>query len=147
MQKGTVYNFYKDLPPWAKGVSILVILGIGVVTYFSIKKWLKNRPPKVTYPQGGKGIPLGFDPKPYAEKAYNAMKGVNFSISPQRDSALISIASLPTDDMFVSVYDVFNQMYMGEGEGTLREWIEDEWFISMPIKNTLKARFDKLNLK
>lgn len=148
MQKGTVYNFYKDLPGWAKGVSVLVILGLGAVTYFAVKKWLKNRPPKVTYPHGGKGIPAGFNAKNYAEEAYKQMKGVSLFINIKRDAVLIQILQLPTDDMFVSVYDVFNQLYMSEGDGTFREWINDEVLtLGTGLKEKLNQRFDNLNLK
>lgn len=142
MQKGAVYNFYKDLPPWAKGASVLIVLGIGVVTYFSVRKWIKNRPPHVTYPNGGQGIPDGFIPENYAKKAHDTMVGIP---SVEREGILSLIASLPTDDMFVAVYDTFNQLYMKEGKGTFRQWIDDEWGVSS--KDALNKRFDKLNLK
>lgn len=148
MEKGTVYNFYKDLPGWAKGASVLIILAIGVVTYFSIKKWIKNRPPKVDYPNGGKGIPLGFNPKQYAEEAYKQMKGVDILVNLKKENVLLQILSLPTDDMFVAVYDVFNQLYFKEGNGTLREWINDEFITpGTGLKQKLNERLDKLNLK
>lgn len=37
MQKGTVYNFYKDLPPWAKGVA--VVATIAGVALLSLQIW------------------------------------------------------------------------------------------------------------
>lgn len=143
MQKGAVYNFYKDLPGWAKGASVLIVLGIGVVTYFSVRKWIKNRPPSVHYPNGGEGIPVNFDAKKLAQNAYKAMKGINLVPA---SGALLPIIMLPTSDMFVAVYDVFNQLYMHEGEGTFREWVNDEAAIGS-IKGQFNNRFDQLNLK
>ena len=150
MQKGTTYNFYKDLPPWAKGVSVVIVLGIGVVTYFSVRKWLKNRPPKVNYPNNGQGIPVGFDAVQYAEKAHKGMSGLTVWAGDilKRDTAIGEILKLQTDDMFVAVYDTFNKMYMKDGDGTLKEWIDAEYFLPVTnIKEQILARFNRLGLK
>lgn len=147
MQKGTVYNFYKDLPGWAKGVTVVTILLALIVTVYQIRKWLKNRPPRVTYPNGGQGLPAGFDPKPYAKTLHDTMSGPNLTISPQRDAIVLKVSTLPTDDMFVAVYDVFNQLYMSEGDGTLRDWINDEVTLPYGLKGAMEMRFNKLNLK
>lgn len=144
MQKGTVYNFYKDLPGWAKGVSVLAVVGIGVITYFGVRKYIKNLPPKVTYPNGGKGIPVNFDAKGLAQKLHDSMSG--WQIVPnEREIYLLQLLNLPTNDMFVAVYDVFNQLYMREGKGTLRQWVNDEYAVAS--KSNLLKRFDQLNLK
>jgi len=148
MKKGSLYNFYTEMPGWAKGVSIVIVMAIIGIFAWRINKYLKNRPPSVHYPNGGEGIPAGFDPIPYAKKAHDEMSGISILFSPGRDTILTQIALLSTDDMFASVYDVFNQMYMKEGEGTFREWINDESFAPFsPIPTKLNARFDKLNLK
>lgn len=150
MQKGAIYNFYKDLPGWAKGVSVLIVLGIGVVTYFSVRKWIKNRPPKVDYPNNGQGIPLGFNAIAYAQRAHDAMKGPSITSAQMlyKDVTLAEIANLQTDDMFVAVYDTFNKMYMNEGQGTFAQWVNDETFpLISKTKENLNKRFNKLNLK
>lgn len=148
MAKGTVYDFYKDMPTWSKGVSVLVILGLGVLTYFGVKKWLKNRPPKVNYPNGGLGIPKGFNAEAYADEAYKQMKGADLLINVKKESVLMQILALSTDDMFAAVYDAFNQVHMKEGDGTFREWINDEYLTpGTGLKDKLNARFERLGLK
>ncbi len=149
MEKGVVYKFYKDLPGWAKGVSVVITFGIIALGSWGIYKWSKNRPPKVTYPDGGQGIPAGWNPEPYATKAHDEMQGLNITIPISRNAILMQIAGLPTNDMFVSVYDVFNQKYMSEGNGTFREWVNAEFFApgTGNVKDTINNRFDILNLK
>ncbi len=53
------------------------------------------------------------------------MDGYNFlghNMQPYKDWLLLSNTG------FVSVYNDFNRMYFSEGEGTLREWIENEQY-------------------
>lgn len=146
--KGTTYNFYKDLPPWAKGVSVVFVLGIITVIAFSVRKFIKNQPPKVKYPNNGQGIPAGWDAAPLAKELHDVMSGL-FTFTGTKDVAFKKLHQIPTDDMFVAVYSTFNQLYMSEGDGTLREWINDEiWTdVASSAKKDINARFDKLNLK
>lgn len=133
-------------PRWAKGVALVAVTATLVITVLSIRKYVKNKPPKVNYPHGGLGIPAGFDAKAYAEQAHKLMSGGTI-MSVQRDMFLANIASLDTDDMFVSVYDAFNQLYMREGDGTLRKWVNSEYTLSPGVLAQLNARFARLNLQ
>jgi hypothetical protein len=149
MPKNTpVYNFYKDLPQWAKGVSVVIILGITALASFGIYKHFKNAPPKVIYPNNGLGIPAGWDASILARKLHDAMKGV-FTMTGTKDVAFLELYNLGTDDMFAAVYDTYNQLYMSEGDGTLRQWINDEQWTDFTtgVKDKVNERFERLGLK
>ena len=79
---------------------------------------------------------------------HNEMKGigVNSSIDPYKEYLAT------TDRIFVAVYNDFNKMYQGEGDGTLREWINGEYWgmfdnSNKTIKEGITARMDNLNLQ
>ena len=79
---------------------------------------------------------------------HNEMKGVgvNSSIDPFKDYLAT------TDRIFVSVYNDFNKMYQADGDGTLREWINGEYWgmfdnSNKTIKESITARMDNLNLQ
>ncbi|OQA86777.1 MAG: hypothetical protein BWY27_01122 [Bacteroidetes bacterium ADurb.Bin234] len=125
-----------------------------IVIYFigrsSGKAKSANQAKNPVYPQGGQGVPTGWSPVPIADALYKKMEGITIN-KPSLDALLLSYLTLPTDDMFVAVYSVFNQKYSSKG-GTLRKWIEDEDYtvpIRFPdvIRPKIYARMDKLNLK
>lgn len=127
-------------------ITVLVILiAFGIFIYYRGKK--NASPPKVKYPQGGDGVPAGWSPTPLVTKLYNTMDGVNVNRF-SRDAAWLELANLPTGDMVVSVYDVFNQLHFKEGEGTLTEWINDESVLGWTpaVKNAVLKRLSELNL-
>lgn len=125
---------------------ILAIIIIILVVYFYGKK--SATPPKPVYPKGGDDIPVSWSPTPLVEQLYNQMKGANVNRL-SRDAAWIELSKLPTNDMVVAVYDVFNQLYYkSEGEGTLTQWIKDESVLgwtSVP-KDAALNRLASLNL-
>lgn len=55
-------------------------------------------------------------------RLYAEMKGLNFSY----DKNLYREVGALTDELFVALYNDFNQMYADEGKGTLRAWIASE---------------------
>lgn len=127
-------------------IAVLVILIVlGIFIYYRGKK--NASPPKVVYPQGGEGVPAGWSPTPLVTKLYNTMSGFNID-KLSRDQTWIELANLPTDDMVVAVYSVFNQLHFKEGEGTLTEWINDESTLGWPSgpKNLALKRLSQLNL-
>ena len=79
---------------------------------------------------------------------HNEMKGigVNSSIDPFKDYLAT------TDRIFIAVYNDFNKMYQSEGDGTLREWINGEYWgmfenSNKAIKESITSRMDSLNLQ
>jgi hypothetical protein len=138
---------------FAKNKTIIIIIVIVVVVllvvYFSGRSAGKKKGdrPQVDYPQGGEGIPSGWSPEPLARELRDTMSGV-FTSAATKEAAWFKLLNLATDDMFVAVYDVFNQLFIGEGDGTLREWINAEYNVLAIGSNRdgLNQRFDRLNL-
>jgi hypothetical protein len=114
-----------------------VITG-GVLAFVGTKKLIAyiNKPPPITLPQGGAGLPVVsygangqavfWNPEPLAKALFEVMNGL-FTMSGTKDEQWTKLANLPTDDMVVSVYNYFNDKY-GKGE-TLTAWIKGEnWY-------------------
>lgn len=126
-------------------IALLVIYFIGRSTGKAKAIKEKLNP---TYPDGGEGIPAGWDPNTLADLLFDKMDG--FTINKiGLDALLLQYAGLPTNDMFVAVYSVFNQKHYSEDAGTLREWIESEKYYGFPdiVRPKLYKRMDLLNLK
>lgn len=130
---------------------ILFIIIIGIIIFYWGRKTAKNIPPVVNYPHNGADIPLNFDASILATDLHEAMKGVSLpSTNPfGRDKIFVDYLNLDTDEMFIAVYDTFNKLYMQEEKGTLRQWLQDEFYMwgTDFIRPKIYARMDKLNLK
>ncbi len=131
-------------------IALLIIYFVGRSTGRARANKKAATPPIVDYPHGGKGIPKGFDPEILADKLFLKMKGLTFD-KPGLDGLLLQLVSLQTDDMFVAVYDVFNQKYHSAKRGGLRQWIERQDYgfpIRFPdlIRPYVYQRMDNLNL-
>lgn len=138
---------------WEKHKEKIIIAAILIIAVLIIYFMGKRRGkvtaegPSVNYPKGGNAIPLGWDPKPLAKELHQVMDGL-FTLSGTKDTTFKKLLSLPTDDMFVAVYSVYNQLYFSAGDGTLREWINAEKYtdLTSTTVESLNERFDKLNL-
>ena len=83
-------------------------------------------------------------------RLYRDLKGL--TLFP--DSDLWSEFFYSTDRIFVGTYNYFNQKYEAEGDGTLKEWINDEFGLNMwlykssfaTFKESILFRMDNLNL-
>lgn len=130
-------------------IASLILIAIALIFLYGRKRGLETaNGPDVTYPDGGDGIPAGWSPEPLAEELHNVMDGL-FTGSETKDDTFRKLLVLPTDDMFVAVYDVFNQEHFSEGDGTLKQWINDEVLTSAftSTVDQLNDRFDELNLE
>ena len=78
---------------------------------------------------------------------HNEMKGIGFNGNIEPFEKYL----VTTDRIFVAVYNDFNQMYQADGDGTLRDWINDEyWGIASQakqVKESITIRMDNLNLQ
>lgn len=121
-----------------------VIVGAGVLGYFGLKKLFapSDRPPRIRGGRG-RGIPKGWSPYPLATRLKTEMSGISLGTYP---SAWRTLAELPTDDMVVAVYRAFNEQYYDLGDGTLTEWIMDEWQLVGTTKSMVLARLRSLQL-
>jgi len=81
-------------------------------------------------------------------KLRNSLKGVGFIFRDEKPFVRLANAS---DKLFISIYNDFNALYAKEENGTLREWINDDWYQSGTqtagaVRNIL-GRMDTLNLR
>jgi hypothetical protein len=139
-----VFGKYKNVV-----IGIIAVAVIILIIYFVGKHngKVKAEGPKADYPEGGDAIPKGWKPDPLVQELFNVMDGI-FTLGITKDETFRKYLSLPTDDMFAAVYNVFNQKYFNKGDGTLREWINDESH-AFPFDTTnrmLNERFEKLNM-
>lgn len=123
---------------------IVLIIG-GYLLYHAGKK--NATPVEVKYPQGGNGIPAGWNPTPLIEELHDVMSGL-FTLSGTKDLTWMKLRDLPTSDMITAVYNGFNQRYFKEDKGTLTQWIRDEKWIDWTsgVKDSTLAKLTSLNL-
>lgn len=133
-------------------IALLVIYFIGRSSGKGKALKEKNTPPKVVYPNNGQDIPVNWDANILADEMYNQMNGVTWN-KIKLEGYFAAYVGLQTDEMFIAVYDVFNQKHMKSDTGTLRQWITDEDY-NFPIagqphvfRDAVLQRMDLLTLK
>lgn len=143
---------WDKIPPVAKTI---IVLGGGFLVYRSIKNYTDKPKPK-QLPEGGSGLPVVgttpqgspvfWNPDSMASELFNVMDGL-FTFSGTKDDTFKKFGQLPSNDMIVSVYNLFNSKY-GKGD-TLTQWINDEYYtdITGSGKELALNRLEQLNLK
>jgi hypothetical protein len=133
----------------------IIVLGSAGLLFFGIRKLIK-KPKKIPLPQGGSGLPVVgtttdgspvyWNPDNIASKLFNVMDGL-FTMSGTKDEVFLQFGQLPSNDMIVSVYNLFNSKY-GKGD-TLTQWINDEYWTDWAGtgKDLALSRLEQLNLK
>ncbi len=142
---------------WMKGgtITLFIILFLLAIYWIGIKKG-KTKKYTVELPNGGSGIPtettnegnvITWNPEPLAKEGYDVLNGFFLPFfSTQRVEWYGKLLAL-TDDQLVAVYNAFNQLYLYQGKGTLKDWIEQEINVEHSQAFVeLQLRFDKLNL-
>jgi len=80
-------------------------------------------------------------------KLHNSLKGVGNIFRDEKPFVRMANAS---DKMFIGIYNDFNSMYAKDDQGTLRDWINDDWFHTgtetAGAVLTILGRMDTLNL-
>ena len=130
-----------------------IIIGI-LILIIGFWIWLKSRPVSVKLPDDA---PNSNDSLTQAQQTqvrsiseglYRVLRGWSWDIffrDPEPISQMLSLS----DTLFVAVYNDFNYCY-GGGKGTLRDWLEGDWWFSKSDAGTLVQevikRLDKLNL-
>jgi hypothetical protein len=106
-----------------KIIFIIILILLVVYSIYSFGK--KNATgPQGNYPSGGKALPEGWNPNVLADELFDTMSG--FDSTSAKEDAWTKLSMLPTGDMVVAVYNVFNQKYWSKDNGTLAQWIRDE---------------------
>lgn len=94
-----IYKYYTELPPWAKGLSIVALLGGSYLAYKGIKKGIENKNKKQSEQQFIKDIQKDIDaqaqPPTTIQTNYNQLA----------DSLYIALNSYNTDE--AAVYRTF----------------------------------------
>jgi hypothetical protein len=113
-----------------------VLLGIVIVIFLVYRKFfgggsLINIFNPVSLPtHGPSGEPLTTTQseavRELAMRLHTDMDGATITNFQRDVEAWRQFMSLP-DNLFRAVYNDFGNLYFREGEGTLREWIENEW--------------------
>ncbi len=142
---------------WAKylGIALLIILFLASIYWIGIRKG-KTRKYTAELPNGGSGIPVTttttgekvtWNPEPLAKEGYDVMNGFFSPFFETRRVEWYGKMLSLTDDQLVAVYNAFNQLYISKGNGTLRDWINDEYNIENSQGYVeLLVRLDKLSL-
>ena len=80
-------------------------------------------------------------------KLHNSLNGFGFIFRDEKPFFRLSNAN---DKYFIAIYNDFNMMYAKEDKGTLRNWINDDWYQSgtqtAGAVITILGRMDTLNL-
>jgi len=80
-------------------------------------------------------------------KIHNSLKGVGNIFRDEKPFLRLANAS---DKLFVAIYNDFNNLYAKAEKGTLRDWINDDWYQSgtqtAGAVRSILGRMDTLNL-
>jgi hypothetical protein len=123
----------------------------GVVLFFlakwGIKKIIKAtklKPPPAKLIPDQRSLPVGWSPTPLATELHNVLEGWPGNAWDKAET-YAKLTAL-TDGQFIAVYNEFNKLYYREGEGTLTDWIRDEY--NQPANSdVIEARLLRLNLE
>lgn len=136
---------------WQNKTARWVLLGlIGLVLFYvwaraAGKKKALEDAKQAPLPNNGSGIPVGWDPKPLANRLFEVMDGVTTS-SMVKEPVFAETYGLSADQL-TAVYNAFNLMFASKGDGTLTQWLRDERNYSLQgVKPQLIARLVSLNL-
>lgn len=80
-------------------------------------------------------------------KIHNSLKGVGNIFRDEKPFLRLANAS---DKLFIAIYNDFNNLYAKAEKGTLRDWINDDWYQSgtqtAGAVRSILGRMDTLNL-
>lgn len=106
-------------------VCVALILFVYIIGRSSGKnKANKDKMERIDLPTGGQGIPPGWRPEPLAKELHTVMDGI-FTMDSTKEATFSKLSTL-SKDQITAVYNSFNQMFSGEGDGSLYQWIMDE---------------------
>ncbi len=147
---------------WGQGlIAVLLFITVLVAIYFVGKGKGKSKKYDVNLPTGGAGIPVETDeqgneivwsPEPLAKEGYRVMSGLAWkqfldaSLTQERVEWYARLTAL-TDDQLVAVYNAFNSLYISKGNGTMTDWIRDEYNLeNSEAYNKVIVRLENLKL-
>ena len=142
---------YKDLDNTSKiaGAGAIAVLILAILSYYKGKANGSSLIEAAPLPTEG-GILTNTDSQLVRElvlKLHNSLKGFGNIFRDEKPYLRLANAS---DRLFVAIYNDFNSMYAKEDKGTLRDWINDDWYQSgtqtAGAVRSILGRMDTLNL-
>ena len=107
------------------GLGVLLLIILKVIYNKLFKKINKEKYIKQITEADLREIPDTWNPSIVVEKLYSAMSGLSDNQGKKTD-AFATLNAL-TDAQVKVVASAFNDKYVIEGNGTLTDWIDDEW--------------------
>jgi len=142
---------FKNLDNTSKiaGAGAIAILMLAILSYYKGKANGSTNIDYVPLPTGN-GALTNTDSQLVRElvlKLHNSLNGVGNIFRDEKPYLRLANAS---DKMFIAIYNDFNSLYAKEDKGTLRDWINDDWYQSgtqtAGAVRTILGRMDTLNL-
>lgn len=134
---------------WKPIVIVAIVVTIALVIYYAGKDKASIKPTPLphltTWGQNG-GLTVS-DSEAIRKTTLALFADLN-GFSTGHDLNLYESLAEQSDTRIVAVYNDFNELYIEEGNGTLKEWVRDDYFYSWELDtvNNLLGRFDTLNL-
>ena len=131
-------------------VIVAVVLAVAIFFVYRAgrkKATVEQAPLPDDTPEGAIPTPLDVNiVREMSASLYSDMKGWNFW---NRDQEVYKRYAQSSDRMFVAVYNDFNNQYISDDNGTLRQWLDDEIVSGEGdtlINETIIPRMIRLNL-
>jgi len=131
------------------GVGALAILILAILSYYKGKASGTTKIEAAPLPTEG-GSLSNTDSQLVREivlKIHNSLQGIGFIF---RDVLPFLRLANASDKLFVAIYNDFNNLYAKADKGTLRNWINDDWYQSgtqtAGAVRSILGRMDTLNL-
>lgn len=132
---------YIENKTFQKLVAIILVSVILYVAYKRVKSFVQVQNADVN---NGNLVEEKSYYKDLATRIYNGFKGANWGVSSRE--ALLNELLILNDDELKATYNHFNKVSSKDGEGTLRQWIVDEFLPFSDIKAAVLDRMSTLNL-
>jgi hypothetical protein len=143
---------------FSKGITWVILAGLALLgfVYFSGKSAGKRKVPKDTeLPNAGSGIPvigtdqngkkISWSPNAIVSDLFDALNG-SFVMAATKEELFIRMLDL-TDDQLTAVYNKFDKDHYDKDNGTMTQWIKDEFNVSIgSVRDELVRRLQNLRL-
>lgn len=131
---------------------VIYIIIIAIIIYYVGKSRgaFSNKPNELPKDKGW-GKDLTSDQSNFVRQTVARLFGdmdsylVSVGLRP-RDSQVYTDFSGMDDRLFTATYNDFNDLYLKEEKGTLKEWIDDEAGLDGSVKKIIMQKFARLNL-
>ncbi len=129
----------------------LIVIAIGLIIYFIGRKTSSIQQKELPSENEAIDTAAAAKIRQISNDLHNDMAGINIL---NRNKEVYKQMLGLSNSLFVAVYNDFNNLFGLENKGTLKNWIEDEFYFNIwglslefkSLKNALIDRFNQLNL-